>query len=141
MQLQSQELQVLNFVGLDTRKTVFCVCHQVRLKSACPATETSYNIENFACIKWSLYFLESRKRITKALSDLTAQAVLWLCRIQQSQVFSPHGHIIFHILYKRASIALARLHRCAGLFRSPLLSDVISIKISCADPYYLFIFQ
>ena len=80
--------------SLITRKPVFGVCDQVRLKPACSTTETSWRLQ-ISDIETRDIIL-SRQRITKALiSCADAQADLRLCCLHMvKQVFSWCGSIM-----------------------------------------------
>ena len=68
MSCGSLRMMVGHNMSLVTRKPVFGVCDQVRLKPVCSASETSYGLEISAIA--SRRIILSRQRTTKALIRL-----------------------------------------------------------------------
>ena len=117
-----------NYMSLITRKPVFGVGDQVRLKPACSATDTSYRLELSAIA--SRDFILSRQRTTKALIRLCGCAgwsapLLFAYGIKM--FFHYMAHIMFSVLINwlswrtamqtaKASDQTGRMHRLIWVF-------------------------
>ena len=85
-------LTVNQYMSHATRKPVFGVSNQVRLKSACSATVTSWSLEFLD--KAIICIILSRQQTTKALIRLRRLICAFVVRIWQKQVFSRCGSYV-----------------------------------------------
>ena len=116
------KILLVPYMSLITRKPVFGVCNQVRLKPACSATETSQCLEILDIETRGIIL--SKQWITMVLIRLH-ECAGWSAALLFVYGINRFSHVVAHILYVRTGKDLVRQCVCAGSPDQSLFACVI----------------